>query len=1029
MVMLLLRYAIRCLLLAMFFLVFLPSQVNAAPDRPLDMVIVIDQSGSMYQGEYGMSDPRNLRWDAAGMLVDLLSNQDRVGIVPFSDGASPIFTELMLLDSEQRRENLRKQMEQAKSSTLGNSTHYIDAIAATERLLNRQTENRRAVIFLTDGLPNDATPEAINQRLKWFRDQGIPIYFLWLTNTRANQTERERETLARQSEAVRRVFETTGPLAVKIDNPIDIAYAFVRVVTDLQPGTYLDVLSTPVRDQANSLRFEAKAGSEQLLAEAAFIFVSNQALGTLKVTATAQPPNATVTSTSGPSHSVITSVSNDQLPINGAWSFTTNAADTVAFAFLRSGLKLDLVYPGTTEPISRRGLMRGEPALIGVRPLGVPVGQGVALQASLIPGGCPARQIYKAASIVYQLNPVGLSADSSVYWFSVNEVPSNQQRLGINVQMGQLDKPLRLAQCYDAQLQDGVLDAASLVKPTPSDRLVDGAIPVEVRLNPKIVWTSANAYVQAPDGKVNVVPLPLDMPQGHMNQVSLPGTYGIRVVAVGQSSGTSIALYRESRYEVPDDLVIAPLVYDLGAIDTLNKVLTDTVRITGPFLSQATKLTFGPAITVDEATGETLPQDLVRVDICDYADIQDKRAGCSVRITPAVDLPPGSYRVQISVKQMKPDRELGFASLKFTRQLSKLVLSESAMNLGSLEVTDSVLTGTLRFQSILWQGDPRFPSKLEISKLRRLSDQIDVETSLASVEMLSQPGTDGLVYDLVLRPTSALQPGIYKAQFALKPEAPHLVVEPSLYVVQFEIPAPGVYISFDSPSAGQSVWGDFLFIPGLAREFYLSAIVTTLHMTGTPTLALPEVFRVAAPGENTPFPASSIAPVEWRREGTVEGRPNQYRYTLVMRVVQPLAEGEKLIAMRMPDNIQAPREFETTVAVLGRTRAWWATGCPLVGLLLVGTLMVRVRAARRHVFTGTLTNANVPKLKLNLANYKQYSSIELTIDKQGNWGAKPSSDPGKVLIRCVSSSAIEITYRKLKRTLQKGTPSPPWTYR
>jgi hypothetical protein len=68
-------------------------------------------------------------------------------------------------------------------------------------------------------------------------------------------------------------------------------------------------------------------------------------------------------------------------------------------------------------------------------------------------------------------------------------------------------------------------------------------------------------------------------------------------------------------------------------------------------------------------------------------------------------------------------------------------------------------------------------------------------------------------------------------------------------------------------------------------------------------------------------------------------------------------------------------------------------------------------------------------LRLNLGDYSQYRLLELTVDKDGKWGAKPSSDVTKVLIRCVGSSAIEIAYRKVKVTVPKGTTVGPWTYR
>jgi uncharacterized protein YegL len=138
-----------------------PTEFDAAR-APLDVVLLLDQSGSMMQ-----NDPTNNRVEASRALVDYLASywseeqNHRVGLVNFGD-TRPIdpvdeYAPLVSLDTQrlaERDELLRR----IKPLDLGN-TSFIGAFRVARRLLeeSRRDEKRQPVlVLLTDGEPDDS---------------------------------------------------------------------------------------------------------------------------------------------------------------------------------------------------------------------------------------------------------------------------------------------------------------------------------------------------------------------------------------------------------------------------------------------------------------------------------------------------------------------------------------------------------------------------------------------------------------------------------------------------------------------------------------------------------------------------------------------------------------------------------------------------------------------------------------------------------------------------------------------------------
>lgn len=132
---------------------------------PLDVVLVIDQSGSMTH----TTDREGLRMEVAKTFVDFLSSwatarqEHRLGIVHFgthapSEKSMPI-TEVRL-KHEQIKQRLSEQKAEFAQQHLGH-TMFVRALSEAKRLLEDahafQSSRRSAIIILTDGRPDDGT--------------------------------------------------------------------------------------------------------------------------------------------------------------------------------------------------------------------------------------------------------------------------------------------------------------------------------------------------------------------------------------------------------------------------------------------------------------------------------------------------------------------------------------------------------------------------------------------------------------------------------------------------------------------------------------------------------------------------------------------------------------------------------------------------------------------------------------------------------------------------------------------------------
>jgi Ca-activated chloride channel family protein len=80
--------------------IFTPQSVRSRNAPNMDVVLVIDSSGSMQK-----TDPMSLRVPAAKSFISLLEEGDRAGIVSFSD-MGYVLSDLTTIDSQENKDAL-----------------------------------------------------------------------------------------------------------------------------------------------------------------------------------------------------------------------------------------------------------------------------------------------------------------------------------------------------------------------------------------------------------------------------------------------------------------------------------------------------------------------------------------------------------------------------------------------------------------------------------------------------------------------------------------------------------------------------------------------------------------------------------------------------------------------------------------------------------------------------------------------------------------------------------------------------------
>jgi len=158
--------------------VMLPTNVNGADYKNLDLVVVLDKSGSMND-----ADPDSLTKEAVSMLVGIMPSQlSRIGIVAFNRDQQ-VVASLTNLNDYQTVEDI---INNVQSITYKGGTNLGDAVHKAQTILE-DNDHTKGILVISDGEDDFsswernteiASHEALNETLSWAKNNGCKIYTL-----------------------------------------------------------------------------------------------------------------------------------------------------------------------------------------------------------------------------------------------------------------------------------------------------------------------------------------------------------------------------------------------------------------------------------------------------------------------------------------------------------------------------------------------------------------------------------------------------------------------------------------------------------------------------------------------------------------------------------------------------------------------------------------------------------------------------------------------------------------------------------
>lgn len=159
------------------------TDTAAAAEQPRDVVLVLDNSGSMKQ-----NDPDFLTVPAVKEFVSRLDPDTRLGIIIFDQDVRLAMPLTPL--SEESREQISKSLGEINYKGL-----FTDSPAAIERAIyelknNDRKDSRKFIVFMTDGIVDTGNQAKDVEKTRWLRedlapdaaDAGIKIFGIAFTN-------------------------------------------------------------------------------------------------------------------------------------------------------------------------------------------------------------------------------------------------------------------------------------------------------------------------------------------------------------------------------------------------------------------------------------------------------------------------------------------------------------------------------------------------------------------------------------------------------------------------------------------------------------------------------------------------------------------------------------------------------------------------------------------------------------------------------------------------------------------------------
>ncbi len=225
---------------------------NEKEYKPLDLVVIIDRSGSMNDSDGSKTAPAAVR-----MLANMMSvEKSRIGIVTFSNDATTVTTDtngkpvLYNLEDINDVATIRKKM--AEVSYRGGTGIGNALIEATNLLSEHTSDDRsKAIILFTDGVNDLGNPVAMSKcedneanAVLWAKQNECPVYCVgydYITDEGISSMGENGEGIAKLTN-----IATTTNGKVEVINTIDeMQQLLIEFLADVQDIIYNPVALVP----------------------------------------------------------------------------------------------------------------------------------------------------------------------------------------------------------------------------------------------------------------------------------------------------------------------------------------------------------------------------------------------------------------------------------------------------------------------------------------------------------------------------------------------------------------------------------------------------------------------------------------------------------------------------------------------------------------------------------------------------------------------------------------------------------------
>jgi hypothetical protein len=457
---------------------------GGAPAQPIDVVVVLDDSGSMatcwpwpqgsppfeppcrFPSENPPSDPEELRYSAARLLLQLADDDDRLAVVRFDTIAEGVgtFGSLLRVGDGANRSQLIASLQPPTNYLPRGYTRIDLGLELATNLLDavREPGRNQYVLLLTDGEPTSPAGaggqrERIAAQLETLRNAGVLVFPVVLCNAIGGCP----------AEFLREQF-ANGDLN-EAGTAQDLLQVFSEILTRMKPDRSL----ISQRNGAGALQFTTRSpqGVQSV------VFVTPR--GGLTALRRDDAPMLTSRGLDDPNIDVNVLESGNLA--DGVW--TAETADPSGFAVVQAASYVELINPPPSlanSQASVRYYPAGKPPLLIARAVGPGAGETL---------------LYNGAGQNLAQNNLEMEVfgQDNTRALLLSEEPTT-----VRLQLGADSEPLQLARTFRLEARDG-LPTAEVFLPRPDDPglLGDGRARLQVSFGAgaNVANLAATAYV------------------------------------------------------------------------------------------------------------------------------------------------------------------------------------------------------------------------------------------------------------------------------------------------------------------------------------------------------------------------------------------------------------------------------------------------------------------------------------------------------------------------------------------------------